>query len=120
MWYQFDMAFTLNDLGVRIKRIREKRESRIKPGKPMLQYELAEAAGIPASSLSNIEKGKYRNPTWNILTKIARGLDCDIADFFFRDEKNLSASEIAFKEMIDLIVREKLRDLLKEQGGKSS
>jgi transcriptional regulator with XRE-family HTH domain len=114
------MPFTLKDLGIRIRGIREKRESRIKPGKPMLQYELAELSGIPASSLSNIEKGKYRNPTWSILSKIARGLDCDIADFFSPDEKKISASEIAFKEMIDLIVKEKLRDLLKEQGGKSS
>lgn len=81
----------------------------------MLQYELALQAQIPASSLSNIEKGKYRNPTWRILSRIAAGLGCDVADFFRFDDRKISASEVALKEMIDLIVKEKLEALLKER-----
>jgi transcriptional regulator with XRE-family HTH domain len=108
------MPFTQLDLGRNIKRLREARVSLIKPGKPMLQYELAEKAGIPASSLSNIEKGKYRNPTWNILFKIASALECDISLFFVSDERIVSPSQIALTEMIEMIVREKLGNILKE------
>jgi transcriptional regulator with XRE-family HTH domain len=108
------MPFTLVDLGRNIKRLREARVSLIKPGKPMLQYELADKAGIPASCLSNIEKGKYRNPTWNILLKIASALDCDISAFFLPDERPVSPSQIALTEMIEMIVREKLENILKE------
>jgi transcriptional regulator with XRE-family HTH domain len=109
------MPFTLRDLGLNIKKIRESRESRIKIGKPMLQYELARSAGIPASSLSNIEKGKYRNPTWRILSKIADGLGCDISEFFAEGKKKILASHLALDEMIDLIVKEKLERLLQEK-----
>ncbi|MGB7294256.1 MAG: helix-turn-helix transcriptional regulator [Candidatus Aminicenantales bacterium] len=110
------MPFTLEDLGSNIRKIRESRESKIKPGKPLLQYELARISQIPASSLSNIEKGKYRNPTWSILSKIAAGLDCDISDLFFTERKQISPAEFAFREMIDLIVREKLEDVLKKRA----
>ncbi len=112
------MPFSLKDLGNNIRRIRESRQSQLKPGKPMLQYELARRARIPASSLSNIEKGKYRNPTWRTLSRIADGLNCEVADFFHRNERKISASEVALKEMIDLIVKEKLEVLLKEKAEK--
>lgn len=112
------MPFNLRELGKNIRRIRESKPSTIKPGKPMLQYELARLARIPASSLSNIEKGKYRNPTWRILSRIAVGLGCEVADFFRQDERKISASEVALKEMIELIVKEKLELLLMEKIGK--
>jgi transcriptional regulator with XRE-family HTH domain len=108
------MPFTLKDLGLNIRKIRESRESKVRPGKPLLQYELARLANIPASSLSNIEKGKYRNPTWNILSKIAKGLESEVSDFFQCERTKISPAEFAFREMIDLIVREKLEDLLKK------
>lgn len=109
------MAFELKDLGENIKKIRLSQESRLKPGKPMLQYELAELSNIPASSLCNIEKGNYANPTWEILSKIAKGLKCDISDFFLHQDKSLSASQIALNEMIDMIIREKLAEIIEEQ-----
>lgn len=105
------MAFSLSDLGENIRRIRKMRPSRKRPGRPLLQKELADQAGIPASCLCNIEQGKYRNPTWDILGRIARGLDCDISEFFQRDERPASASEIALTEMIDLIVKDRLEKL---------
>lgn len=108
------MPFNLIDLGRNIRRLREAKVSLLKPGKPMLQYELAQKAGIPASSLSNIEKGRYRNPTWAILSKIAVALECDISQFFAADERPVSPSQIALTEMIELIVREKLENILKE------
>ena len=64
------MEFGLEKLGANIKRLRQTKPSRQKAGKMMLQKELAELADIPASSLCNIERGKYPNPTWEILTKI--------------------------------------------------
>lgn len=109
------MAFGLKDLGANIKKLRQSRESRIKPGKPMLQYELAEQSGIPASSLCNIEKGSYSNPTWEILSKIAEGLECEIPDFFSSPDEKFSVSQIALSEMIDMIIRERLKDILEEQ-----
>lgn len=108
------MPFTLVDLGHNIRRLREGQISLIKPGKPMLQYELAQKAGVPASSLSNIEKGKYRNPTWHILSKIASALECEISHFFVSDERPISPSQIALTEMIEMIVREKLENILRE------
>jgi transcriptional regulator with XRE-family HTH domain len=112
------MAFDLLDLGKNIRKLRLSKLSRIKSGRPLLQYELAEIAGIPASSLCNIEKGKYTNPTWEMLSKIAFGLDCDISDFFNKDAPAVSPSRIALTEMIDIIVKERLEKLLKDTVGK--
>ena len=109
------MAFTLQDLGQNIRRIRLSKNSTIRPGRPMMQKELADLAGIPASSLCNIENGKYRNPTWEILTKIARALNCDLPDFFVAQQKEVHAAEIALREMIDLLVRERLDSFIKEK-----
>jgi transcriptional regulator with XRE-family HTH domain len=106
------MPFNLNDLGQNIKRIRESLESRIKPGKPMLQYELARLARIPPSSLSNIEKGKYRNPTWNMISKIAAALGCDVSEFFNRETGTRPASEAALQEMIDMVIKSRLDNIL--------
>jgi transcriptional regulator with XRE-family HTH domain len=108
------MAFTLNDLGENIKNIRLTKKSLQKPGRSLLQKELAELAGIPASSLCNIENGRYKNPTWDMLTKIASGLNCDIADFFAKEKKEIPASQIALTEMIEMLIKEKLKDILKE------
>ncbi|HDJ24085.1 MAG TPA: XRE family transcriptional regulator [Candidatus Aminicenantes bacterium] len=110
------MAFTLQDLGQNIRRIRLAKSSSFRSGRPMMQKELAELAGIPASSLCNIENGKYRNPTWEILSKIAQALGCDISEFFTTPQKEVHAAEIALREMIDLLVRERLESFLKEKS----
>lgn len=112
------MMFGLKDLGQNIKRLRMSRDSRIKPGKSMLQRELAELAGIPASSLCNIENGKYRNPTWEILNKIAQGLRCEISDLFVTPEAAVSPSQIALTEMIETLIRDRLDVLLVERKKK--
>jgi len=110
------MPFNLRDLGNNIKKIRESRESQAKPGKPMHQYELAQVSNIPASILCNIEKGKYKNPTWAVLSKIAAGLRCEISDFFLNADKKVSPSHIAMNEMIETIIRERLEDILREKS----
>lgn len=107
--------FDLEDLGNNMKRIRKSKESRIKPGKPMFQYELAEISKIPASTLSNIENGKYKNPTWNILSKIAKGLDCEIRDFFVYQDRKVSPALIAISELVEMIIKEKFENILNEK-----
>lgn len=109
------MNFDLTDLGNNIKKIRKSKESRIKPGYSLFQYELAEISKIPISSLSNIENGKYKNPTWNILSKIAKGLSCEICDLFVYTEKKVSASHIALDEFIDMIIRKKIGKIMNEK-----
>ncbi len=109
------MAFTLKDLGKKIRSIRISKKSSIKENKPMMQKELAEKAGIPASSLCNIEKGKYKNPTWEILNKIARGLECDISEFFVSEKAEVSPAQIALSEMIEMLIEERLESILKEK-----
>lgn len=106
------MPFGLTELGLNIKTLRSARESRLRPGKPMLQRELAERAGIPASCLCNIENGKYRNPTWDILSKIAQGLECDIPALFAFEESRISPSQIALTEMIDTLIKDRLDSLM--------
>jgi len=108
------MAFGLEDLGANIRRIRNSRPSRYKPGRSMLQRELAELSHIPASSLCNIENGKYKNPTWEILSKIADGLGCDISRFFADEDRQVSPYQLALNEMIEMIIRERLSSILEE------
>ncbi len=112
------MAFTLKDLGENISSIRKSKKSHIKKEKSMMQKELAEKAKIPASSLCNIEKGNYKNPTWEILNKIAQGLECDISDFFVSNKNKISASHIALSEMIEMIIEERLESILEERSKK--
>jgi len=109
------VAFTLMDLGNNIRSLRKSRKSIFKEGKPMMQKELAEKAGVPASSLCNIENGKYKNPTWEILSKIAHALECDISEFFISDKTKVSPSHIALSEMIEMIIEERLESILKER-----
>ncbi len=108
--------FTLKHLGENIKAIRNSRPSIKKPGKSMYQKELADTAGIPPPSLCNIENGNYRNPTWEIINKIASGLDCDITDLFNRHRPEPQPSQIALIELIEMIVQEKLSNMLKEKN----
>lgn len=112
------MPFDLKDLGLNIKNLRLARSSAHKPGRSLLQRELAERAGIPASSLCNIENGKYRNPTWEILTKISQGLECEISELFLASQAEVSPSQIALTELIETIIRERLDFLLQEQPKK--
>ncbi len=112
------MPFDLKDLGLNIKNLRLARSSIHKPGRALLQRELAERAEIPASSLCNIENGKYRNPTWEILKKISKGLECEISDLFLSAQAEVSPSQIALTELIETIIKERLDFLLQEQQKK--
>jgi len=81
----------------------------------MYQKELAEIAGIPTPSLCNLENGNYRNPTWILLNKIAVGLECNITDLFNQHRHEPQPTHIALTELIELIVQEKLADIIPQK-----
>lgn len=56
----------------------------LRKAKKIKQRELAEGVGITQAYLSYIEKGK-RNPTLDIVEKIAGELDCEIVLIFKKD-----------------------------------
>ncbi len=56
-----------------LKRIRELRG--------LTQYQLALTTGVNASSICQLEKGR-RAPSIYTLDTLARGLDCEVRDFF--------------------------------------
>lgn len=53
--------------------------ARIKKG--LKTKELAARVGVSAQYLSDIERGKYKNPSLKLLRKIAKELDCSVLDF---------------------------------------
>ena len=53
----------------------------IRKKKNLQQKELAEKVGIGNDWLCDIENGKG-NPSIDLLTKLAKALDCEVRDFF--------------------------------------
>lgn len=49
------------------------------------QVILAEKAGIPRSSISDIERGKKENPTIKTLWKLAHAMDMSVSDLLRMD-----------------------------------
>lgn len=58
-----------------INKIREKRLE-----KSWSQLELAERSGVPQSSISQIERGNRKNPTYENIKKIAKALDIKLEE----------------------------------------
>lgn len=67
----------LKDIGARVKKIREAK--RTKDGKKWTHAQLAAAMDTSTSQISLIENGK-REPGILMLYKLARVLECDMAD----------------------------------------
>lgn len=59
-------------------KIRERRKE-----KKMSQCELAEKSGVSRTVISGLESGAITTTTTDILLKIARALDTNVADIFF-------------------------------------
>jgi putative transcriptional regulator len=47
------------------------------------QYELAEKLGISRYYLSALERGKYKNPSIELMKKISKILEMPVQDLFF-------------------------------------
>ena len=58
-----------------INKIREKRLE-----KSWSQLELSERSGVPQSSISQIERGNRKNPTYENIKKIAKALDIKLEE----------------------------------------
>lgn len=58
----------------------------IREEKGLTQAEVAKKTGLHVSYLSGIENGQ-RNPTWTVLTQIARALGVSVSELAARAEK---------------------------------
>ncbi|MFP3845807.1 helix-turn-helix domain-containing protein [Priestia filamentosa] len=63
---------------IRVKRVR----------KGWTQLELAEVSGVPQCTISQIERGSRRYPTYDTICKIAKALDLPLEDFSFMEDHN--------------------------------
>lgn len=86
-------------LGDKIKQLRE--------NKNLGLNETAELVGISGSYLSNIESGKKKNPSMQVLSKIAVVLDVQVEDFFKEsDTENSNTSEVTTSSPLHLTIKE--------------
>ncbi|WP_445489879.1 helix-turn-helix domain-containing protein [Niallia sp. 03133] len=80
-------------VGTRIKSLRLKRGYSIN--------ELSERAGVSKSYLSYIERGIQKNPSLQILSKLAKTLDTNLEELLETEDANVS--EIVDEEWIKLL-----------------
>lgn len=67
-----------------------RRISELRQAKRMSQERLSELAGISAHHIGELERGKSKNPTYQVLTKLADALDVSVLmllDFEHQKEK---------------------------------
>lgn len=50
--------------------------------KKLTQEELAEKAGVDQTTISDMERGRNRNPAWVTVARIAKALDVEPHDLF--------------------------------------
>lgn len=68
------------------------RVKRVKKG--WTQLELAEVSGVPQCTISQIERGSRRYPTYDNILKIAKALDLTLEDLsFIQNEKGAVKDE---------------------------
>lgn len=79
-------------IGEKVKTIREKKKLSLR--------QLATIANINHAYLSRVENGKV-NPSIETLSKIAKALNCDVADFF---EKKIEVDEELKKEGVQWVI----------------
>lgn len=60
------------------------REMRLK--RKMTQQELSVRSGIAQGVISDIESGSTQNPRFDTVIKLAKALDCSVADFLNAEE----------------------------------
>lgn len=59
--------------------------------KDITQAELAEQAGVDQTTISDIERGKNRNPSWETVKRISDALGVEPAEIFPVREKGAAA-----------------------------
>lgn len=93
-----------------------KRIAEIRKGRGYSLSELAEKANISKSYLSNIERQLNKNPSIQVLIKIAQVLQVDI-DELLKEEIKQETKTLLEKEWIDFIDELKASGLEKSQLG---
>ena len=51
------------------------------------QKEIAQEVGITQQYLANLENGKSKNPSRDLMIKLAKALDTTVQELFFSDEE---------------------------------
>ncbi|MDK0619067.1 helix-turn-helix transcriptional regulator [Clostridium perfringens] len=63
-------------MNLKIQRIKMKKK----------QKEIAQEVGITQQYLANLENGKSKNPSRDLMIKLAKALDTTVQELFFSDE----------------------------------
>lgn len=64
-------------MNLKIQRIKKRKK----------QKEIAEQVGITQQYLANLENGKSKNPSRDLMIKLAAALDTTVQELFFSDEE---------------------------------
>ncbi|KXA05167.1 DNA-binding helix-turn-helix protein [Clostridium perfringens] len=67
----------MNILNLKIQRIKKRKK----------QKEIAEQVGITQQYLANLENGKSKNPSRDLMIKLADALDTTVQELFFSEEE---------------------------------
>lgn len=59
--------------------------------KDITQEQLADLAGVDKTTISDIERGKNRNPSWETVARIAKALDVEPHEIFPLDNNEPKA-----------------------------
>jgi len=71
------MESMLIDLPRKIKRIREEKE--------ITQKELAKMSGVSYSTLTKLETGVIKNPSFEVVLRIIKALEIDLSDLMWNE-----------------------------------
>jgi XRE family transcriptional regulator, master regulator for biofilm formation len=82
-------------IGLQIKCFREKKKYSLS--------ELAKRSGVSKSYLSQIERNLQVNPSLQLLSKLARSLDCSVDDLLGHDNEQISIKEQLDSDWTDLV-----------------
>jgi XRE family transcriptional regulator, master regulator for biofilm formation len=82
-------------IGIRIKCFREKKKYSLS--------ELAKRSGVSKSYLSQIERNLQVNPSLQLLSKLAKSLDCSVDELLGHDHEYVSNKEQLDPDWADLV-----------------
>jgi XRE family transcriptional regulator, master regulator for biofilm formation len=82
-------------IGIRIKCFREKKKYSLS--------ELAKRSGVSKSYLSQIERNLQVNPSLQLLSKLAKSLDCSVDELLGHDHEHVSNKEQLDPDWTDLV-----------------
>jgi XRE family transcriptional regulator, master regulator for biofilm formation len=94
-------------IGLRIKYFREKKNYSL--------TELAKRSGVSKSYLSQIERNLQINPSLQLLSKLAKSLECSVDDLLGHDNEQVAIKEYLDPDWTVLVKEAILEGLSKEE-----